>query len=137
LGDELRSAIRGALNQRINYVRDAIVLGTSYLCRPSMAALRRDRLASMPAVARCPWDASSAPNGLSRPNKRWTPFVAFNGRVREENNFSGSRVASRLATTRILDKRCAGCSVLQRQEQPVRVLHANETALGVGIWYDF
>jgi len=139
LGDELIT--RTGVNNRINYVRDAIIMGVSYNPRPELRVYGETAYAAYTAGGAEPWEfqfgleySHPAPTGFCG-----TPFFATNVHLREEIDFSGDwttqfgwlwRGASG-STMRL------GLHYMNGKSTQYQFLNVNEEQLGFGAWYDF
>lgn len=141
LGDE--TIIRYAPNfRRINYVRDAIVLGFGYYWTPKLRLYVEANYAFNADGGAEPWEfqtgfdwAPAHPTGL-----RGAPFAAVNGHIREENNFSGNFVvqtgwAWRSGGPGRLFR--IGFEYYNGKSRQYEFFDQFEQQVGGGLWYDF
>jgi hypothetical protein len=140
MGDEF--AIRyGALGRRINYSRDAVVLGYSTMPTDDFrvygevsAAFKSDISETWHFQFGCEYSQ------LQRSGPRGSPFFAFNTQLREENNYGG-RVTMQGGwqwTSATLGRRCRiGLQYYNGNHEKYQFLHSSEQKIGFGIWYDF
>lgn len=140
MGDEFAIRHPGALNNRINYVRDSLVLGTSYYVIPAWRLYGESGWAFNASGGAEPWEFEFGTE-LSQPYPAscWTPFVAVNGRVRQEHNFSGDLTVQFGYLRRgILDQTLRlGAQYYDGKSNEFQFYYKNEQQLGLGIWYDF
>lgn len=141
LGDEFAIRNPGALDDRVNYVRDGIVWGTSWF---PVAACR--------LYGELDWaihnSGGSEPvhfqfgNELSRPGPtglHGSPFLALNGRMREELNYGGDVTAQtgwlwRGETGKVFR---IGGHYYQGKSSQSQFYNLTEEQIGMGLWYDF
>jgi hypothetical protein len=140
MGDEFAIRNPGALNNRVNYVRDGIELGTSYYVNPAWRIYGETGWCFNSSGGADPWDFQFGTE-LSHPGPSscWTPFVAANGRLREEQNFSGD-VTLQFGWLRrgALDQTLRlGVQYYNGKSNEFEFFTKNEQQLGIGIWYDF
>lgn len=140
LGDEF--AIRNdALDQRINYVRDALVLGASYYPVPMVRLYSEVAYAMNAQGGAEPWEIQFGTE-ISRPGPTGfdgTPFAAVNAHLREEHDFGGDLTAQvgwlwRNEFGRTLR---FGGHYFNGKSSQYQFFDAFEQQVGVGIWYDF
>jgi hypothetical protein len=140
MGDEFAISHPGALNDRINYVRDAIEMGTSYYVIPAWRLYGETGWAFNASGGAEPWDIQFGTEYCQPgPTNCWVPFVAANGRLREENNFSGDFTFQTGWLRRgLLDQTLRlGAQYYNGKSNEFEFFFKNEQQLGVGIWYDF
>lgn len=141
LGDEYAISHPGSLFNRVNYVRDALVLGTSHYATPAW------RL-----YGEVGW-AFHASGGAGRvtgqfgteysepgPTSRFVPFVAANARVRDDDSeFTGDVTlqAGWLRRNIIGNTLRFGGQYYNGKSSQSQFYRLDEQQLGVGIWYDF
>jgi hypothetical protein len=141
LGDEFAIRNPGALGDRINYVRDSFVFGTSYYPTPSC------RLYGEVGWAfHCSGGAEQLDGQFgteySQPGptgSHFTPFVAANVRVREDQDFSGDvNLQAGWLRRNILGQTLRlGGQYYNGKSSQFQFASQYEQQLGVGIWYDF
>jgi len=139
LGDEF--AIRNGLGGRINYSRDAILWGHSYLITDNLTAYGEVGFGFKTDVNE-PWDfqfgldySSPCANGF-----RGSPFFALNAHLREEVDFGGNAVAQvgwqwRSRTEGHLLR--VGLQYYNGKHERYEFFDTSEQKFGFGIWYDF
>jgi hypothetical protein len=140
LGDEL--AIReNLLSQRINYARDALVLGVSYRPLPAWRWYAETSWAFYYDEGALPWEfqfgldlAQPGPTGSAG-----TPFAAINGHLREDVDFGGNLVVQagwlwRGETTSTLR---LGVHYFNGKTNQFEFYDQFEQQIGAGLWYDF
>lgn len=138
LGDEYMLANPGF--RRVNYVRDAFVLGQSYYVTPDVRLYAEGAWAFYCDVAQ-PWefqfgvDYSPLVFGA-----HGAPFVALNGQLREEQHFSGNFVAQAGWQWRGVGRGQLlriGAQYYNGMSNQYQFYNFFENKLGVGIWYDY
>ena len=140
LGDEFAIAHPGSLDDRINYVRDALVLGALVLPAAVHAALRRSRLV-LPLRWRrrtvgIPIRHRAFEAGSDR--LQGTPFLAINGHLREDVDFGGDINTERLAVAqRTGQVMRAGVQYFNGKSSQYQTFNQFEQQIGFGLWYDF
>jgi hypothetical protein len=141
LGDEFAIANPGSLADRINYVRDAIVLGASYYPIPIMRLYSEAAYAVNVDGGAEPWEfqfgtelSQPGPTGLSG-----TPFFAINGHLREEHEFGGdvSTQAGWLWRGESGQVVRAGVHYFNGKSSQYQIFDNSEQQIGFGLWYDF
>jgi Protein of unknown function (DUF1207) len=140
LGDELAIRVPSTLANRINYVRDALVLGTSYYITPSWRVYGETGWAFNASGGAKPWEGQFGTElAHAGPTDGWTPFLAVNGRVRQENNFSGDVTLQCGWLQRgILDQTLRfGAQYYDGKSSQFEFFNRFEQQIGVGIWYDY
>lgn len=141
LADEFAINHPGSLDDRINYVRDAIVIGASYYPNPAWRLYSEAGYAFNADGGAEPWEFQFGTE-YARPGVtgfHGTPFVALNGHLREENNFSGD-VNAQVGwlwrgksgqTMRI------GAQYYNGKSSQYQTFDDSEEQIGLGLWYDF
>ena len=142
LGDEyILANLPGSLDDRINYVRDAVVLGASYFPHPVWRLYSEAAYAVNVDGGAKPWEFQFGTE-LSRPGPtgtRGTPFLAINGHLREELEFGGD-LSTQLGwlwrgqsgqTMRV------GLHYFNGKSSQYQTFDDSEQQLGAGLWYDF
>ena len=140
LGDEFAISNPGSLVNRINYVRDSFVLGTSYFVNPSWRIYGETGWAFNASGGAKPWDGQFGTElAQPGPTNGWTPFLAVNGRVRQENDFCGDMTLQCGWLQRgILDQTFRfGAQYYTGKSNQFQFFTRYEQQLGIGIWYDF
>jgi len=139
LGDEF--LIKNMGFNRLNYFRDAIVLGYSYYPTPSVRLYGEAGYAFWREIAD-PWRftfgidyAPPVPTGV-----RGAPFIAFNGDLREEVDFGGGFAAQagwawRSDSNPGLLR--TGLFYYNGKSQQFSFFNDFEQQIGWGLWYDF
>jgi hypothetical protein len=139
LGDEFIDRTPGA--QRVNYVRDAIIVGAAYNPTPAWRLYGEVAWAFFTAGGAEPWEfqfgaeyAQPGPTGING-----TPYFATNGHLREEIDFGGDYTVqvgwlwrgdsgSQFRT---------GFQFLTGKSNYYQWFDQSETQFGFGIWYDY
>jgi hypothetical protein len=142
LGDEFILAhLPGSLGDRINYVRDAVVLGASVFPRPVWRLYSEAAYAVNVDGGAEPWEFQFGTE-LSQPGPtgpQGTPFWAINGHLREEHEFGGD-VSTQLGwlwrgqagqTVRL------GFHYFNGKSSQYQTFDNSEEQVGAGLWYDF
>jgi Protein of unknown function (DUF1207) len=141
LGDEFAIAHPGSLDDRINYVRDEVVLGASYYPQPAWRLYSEIGYAFNTDAGSEPWEiqfgtelAEPGPTGA-----RGTPFFAINGHLREEVDWGGD-VSTQLGwlwrgnsgqVVRL------GLHYFNGKSSQYQTFNQFEQQVGLGLWYDF
>ncbi|MEM8863979.1 MAG: DUF1207 domain-containing protein [Planctomycetota bacterium] len=139
LGDELIE--RTGVNNRINYVRDAILFGVSYFPTPEWRVYGETAYAFFVAGGAEPWEFQF---GLeyNKPGPTsycGTPFFATNAHLREEIDFGGDWTTQlgwlwrgeSGSTLRL------GLHYVNGKSTQYQFFADNEEQIGFGVWYDF
>jgi hypothetical protein len=141
LGDEFAIAHPGSLADRINYVRDEVVLGASFYPVPVCRLYGEVGYAFNTDGGAEPWEIQFGTE-LSQPGPtgpQGTPFFAVNGHLREDVDFSGD-VSSQLGwlwrgnsgqVMRI------GLHYFNGKSSQYQTFTQSEQQIGLGLWYDF
>lgn len=139
LGDELIA--RTGVNNRINYVRDAIVVGASKYVAPDLRVYGEMAWAFFTAGGAEPWEfqigaewSQPGPTGFGG-----TPFVATNAHLREEVDFGGDWTlqtgwlwrGDTGGTLRL------GLHYMNGKSTQYQFFNRWEEQLGVGLWMDY
>jgi hypothetical protein len=141
LGDEFAIANPGSLLDRINYVRDAVVLGASYYPIPVMRLYSEAAYAINIDGGAKPWEfqfgteiSKPGPTGL-----RGTPFLAINAHLREEHDFGGdiNTQAGWLWRGQTGQVVRAGVQYFNGKSSQYQIFDNSEQQIGFGLWYDF
>jgi hypothetical protein len=141
LGDEFAIANPGSLDDRINYVRDALVLGASYYPHPAMRVYSEAAYAVNVDGGAEPWEFQFG-SELSRPGPtgpHGTPFLAVNAHLREEHNFGGdlSTQAGWLWRGNEGQVMRAGLHYYNGKSSQYQTFDDSEQQIGFGLWYDY
>jgi hypothetical protein len=141
LGDEYAIRNPGSLDERINYVRDALVFGTSYYVIPAMRIYGEAAYALNATGGAEPWEFQFGTE-LSQPGPtgpRGTPFLALNGHLREEHNFGGDFTAQAgwLWRGNTGQTMRLGAFYFNGKSSQFQIFDDSEQQIGVGAWYDF
>jgi hypothetical protein len=141
LGDEYAISNPGSLANRINYVRDSIVLGTSYFVVPAWRVYGEVGWAFHASGGAEPFDtqfgtevSQAGPTG-----DHWVPFTAVNCRVRQDQDFTGDiTLQCGWLRRNILEQTLRiGAQYYNGKSSQFQFANINEQQLGVGLWYDF
>jgi Protein of unknown function (DUF1207) len=141
LGDELAIKEPVTLVNRINYVRDSLVLGASYFPTPIWRLYGETAWAFNPDGGAKPWEfqfgSEFSQPGPTGPNG--TPFLALNGHLRQEEDFSGDFTAQTGWMWRSMNGQTmrVGLHYLNGKSSQYQTFSKSEQQVGVGLWYDF
>jgi hypothetical protein len=141
LGDELAIREPQLLEERVNYVRDSLVLGISHYPVPSLRLYSEAGYAFHNSGGAEPWEFQFG-NELSEPGPtgfHGSPFLAMNGRLREEHNFGGDFTAQSGWMWRGIDGKVfrLGGHYYVGQSSQFQFYDKFEEQIGIGLWYDF
>lgn len=142
LGDEYAIRYQGTLDDRINYVRDGVVFGASWY--PVWAC----RLYGEVDWAMINTSGGAKPialqfgTELSKPGPTGThgsPFLAINGRMREDVDYGGDATAQtgwvwRGETGKTFR---IGAHYYNGKSSQAQFFRTSEQQIGMGLWYDF
>ncbi len=141
LGDEL--AIRDApiLDRRINYSRDALVLGASYYVVPALRLYSEAGWAFYTGEIAQPWEFQFGVD-WARPGATGLlgiPFVAANGQIRGELNYGGNVVfqAGWLWRGMTDNELRFGFHYYNGKSNQFQFYNQFEQQIGAGLWYDY
>jgi hypothetical protein len=142
LGDEFILAhLPGALTERINYVRDAIVVGASYFPQPAWRLYSEAAYAVNVDGGAEPWEFQFGTE-VSQPGPtgpHGTPFWAINGHLREEHEFGGD-VSTQIGWLWRGDSGQVvrlGMHYFNGKSSQYQTFDDSEEQIGAGLWYDF
>lgn len=139
LGDEFM--LKHPTVTRINYSRDVLVLGTAWWLRDDLRLYGEAGWAFYADEGSDPWEfqfgidyTPPGPTGL-----RGSPFLAINGRLREEVDFGGGVTVQagwqwRSATGRTFR---TGLQYFNGKSDQYEFVQEHEELVGIGLWYDF
>jgi hypothetical protein len=141
LGDEFAIANPGSLDDRINYVRDALVVGASYYPHPVWRVYSEAAYAVNVDGGAEPWEFQLGTE-ISRPGPtgpRGTPFLAMNAHLREEHNFGGDFTTQAGWLWRGHEGQVvrAGVHYFNGKSSQYQTFDDSEQQIGFGMWYDF
>jgi hypothetical protein len=139
LGDEFMVGNPGV--DRVNYVRDSLVWGTSYYPIPAWRVYGEAGWCFHPDGGAGPWDTQFGTE-LSRPGptgNHVTPFVAFNGRVRKDEEVVGDMnfQAGWLRRGILGQTLRYGFDYYNGKSSQAQFFRNSEQQIGMGLWYDF
>ena len=141
LGDEFAISNPGTLDDRLNYVRDGIVFGSSWFPVPGCRlygefdwAFHNSGGANPIALQFGNELSRSGPTDLSG-----TPFLALNGRMRQEIDYGGDFTAQagwlwRGDTGKTFR---FGAHYYNGKSSQSQFFDTSEEQIGMGLWYDF
>lgn len=141
LGDEFAISHPGALANRVNYVRDSIVWGNSYYVFPAWRVYGEVGWAFHHDGGAGPWDSQFGTE-ISPPGPtghKSVPFLAINGRVRDDEEFGGD-VNIQIGRLRrgILGQTLRyGFDYYNGKSSQSEFFNNSEQQIGAGLWYDF
>ena len=141
LGDELALREPGTLAQRVNYVRDSIVFGTSVFPNPVWRMYGEVGWSFHIGGGAQPWEMQFGTE-LSLPGPtdlRGTPFFALNGRMREEHDFGGDVTVQAGWLWRGVTGQAIrlGAHYYNGKSSQYQFFETSEEQIGMGLWYDF
>lgn len=141
LGDEFAIKHPGSLDERINYVRDSLILGASFYPNPILRVYGESAWAFNPDGGAKPWEFQFGTE-FSEPGptgRNGTAFLALNGHLRQEFDFSGDFTAQigRLWRTANGQTFRLGLHYLNGKSSQYQSFSKFEQQIGVGAWYDF
>lgn len=141
LGDEFAIANPGSLDDRINYVRDEVVLGASNYVVPFMRLYAEAGYAVNIDGGAKPWEFQFGTE-LSQPGPtgpRGTPFAAINAHLREEHDFGGdiNTQVGWLWRGQSGQVMRAGVQYFNGKSSQYQIFDNSEQQLGFGLWYDY
>jgi hypothetical protein len=141
LGDELVIRDPTALDERVNYARDAIVFGTSYYLHPMWRKYGEVGWAFHNSGGAQPWEAQLGTEfSLPGPTgNAGSPFFAVNGRMREEHDFGGDLTvqAGWLRRGGFGQTMRVGAHYYNGKSSQFQFFDQSEEQIGLGLWYDF
>jgi hypothetical protein len=141
MGDELVLRDPAAIDERVNYVRDAIVFGTSYYLHPMWRKYGEVGWAFHNSGGAQPWEAQFGTE-FSWPGPTTaagSPFFAVNGRMREEHDFGGDLTvqAGWLRRGGFGQTMRLGAHYYNGKSSQFQFFDQAEEQIGLGLWYDF
>jgi hypothetical protein len=141
MGDEFAIRNPGALADRINYVRDALVLGASYYPHPVWRLYAETAYAFKADGGAEPWEFQFGTE-VSRPGptgRHGTPFFAVNAHLREEHDFGGdiTTQVGWLWRGRESQTMRLGFHYFNGKSSQYQTFDDSEEQIGFGFWYDF
>ena len=142
LGDEFAIANPGSLDERINYVRDALVVGASYYPHPVMRLYSEAAYAVNVDGGAEPWEFQFGTE-VSRPGPtgpHGTPFLAVNAPPARRAQFRRRHHGpSRLAVARPVEGQVmrVGLHYYNGKSSQYQTFDDSEQQIGFGLWYDF
>jgi hypothetical protein len=141
LGDEFAIANPGSLDDRINYVRDALVIGASYYPHPAWRLYSEAAYAVNVDGGAEPWEfqfgtelSDPGPTGV-----HGTPFLAANAHLREEHEFGGDVTLQTgwLWRGRSGQVTRMGLHLYNGKSSQYQIFNNSEQQIGFGLWYDY
>jgi hypothetical protein len=139
LGDEFMLSHPGV--DRVNYVRDSLLFGTSYYPIPAWRVYGEASLAFHHDGGAGPWETQFGTE-FSKPGptgNHMTPFAAFNGRVRKDESVGGDvNFQAGWLWRGILNQTLRyGLDYYNGKSSQAEFFDNWEQQIGVGLWYDF
>jgi len=140
LGDEF--LLKNPTVDRINYVRDALVLGVAVFPHPDVRLYSEVGYAFNTDGGAEPWEAQFGVDySPTRPTTRFfgDPFVAVNGHIREEVDWGGNFTVQTGLQWRGVTGRLfrLGLQYFNGKSDQTEFYTQHEEQIGLGIWYDF
>ena len=141
LGDEYAIAHPGSLDDRINYVRDSLILGASVYPVPYMRLYGEAGWCFNYDGGAEPWEFQFGTE-LSRPGPtgfHGSPFLAINAHLRQELDFGGD-VNTQLGwvwRNETGQTMRAGVQYFNGKSSQYQTFNNYEQQIGFGLWYDF
>lgn len=139
LGDEYMETFPTV--NRINYVRDAFVLAVALRPNPDLRLYTEAGWAFNADGGAKPWEFQFGVDYCSTEltGFRATPFLALNGRIREELDFGGSFTAQaglawRARTGQLIR---FGLHYFNGKSDQYQFFTEHEEQIGLGLWYDY
>jgi hypothetical protein len=141
LGDEFIIANPNSLADRINYVRNEMVLGASYYPQPWMRLYGEVGYSFHCDGGSEPWELQFGTE-LSRPGPtgpNGSPFLAINGNLRQEVDWGGdlSTQAGWLWRNETGQVMRLGLHYYNGKSSQFETFNNFEQQIGFGLWYDF
>jgi hypothetical protein len=141
LGDEFALRNPGSLNERVNYVRDAVVLGASWFPVDFMRTYAEVGYAFNATGGAQPLEfqfgAEWSDPGVT--DSSGTPFAAINVHLREEHEFGGdiNIESGWLWRDQSGHSLRVGAFYFQGKSSQYQFYNDSQVQLGGGVWYDF
>jgi uncharacterized protein DUF1207 len=141
VGDEFAIKQPDSLDERLKYVRDSLIFGASYFPYPVWRLYGETAWAFHDRGGAKPWEFQFGTE-LSQPGPtgpNGTPFLALNGHLRQELNFSGDFTAQTGWMWRSVNGQTMriGLHYYNGKSSQYRTFSQFEQQVGVGLWYDF
>jgi hypothetical protein len=140
LGDERAVRVPGSLAERVNYVRDGLVLGVSHYPYPFWRQYVEAGWAFNTSGGAEPFEFQfgtelSPPGPTGRSS---APFLAVNAHLREEHNYGGDFAVRTgwLRRGQYGQTLRAGIHYFVGKSSQYQFFDDSEQQLGLGIWYD-
>lgn len=140
LGDEFM--VKNPTIERINYVRDALVLGLGYFLVDSVRLYGEAGWAFNTDGGAKPWEfqfgAEFSPAYAF--GARGAPFAAVNGHLREENNFGGNvsaQIGWQWLSETTGSRLRTGFQYLNGKSPQTQFFNQFEEQIDIGLWYDY
>lgn len=142
LGDEYAIRYPGTLDDRVNYVRDGIVFGSSWYPVPECRVYGELDWAIINVSGGAEPVAFQFGTELSRPGPtglHGSPFFALNGRSRQELDFGGDVTAQTGWLWRGITGKTfrLGGHYYNGHSSQAQFYRTSEQQIGLGLWYDF
>jgi hypothetical protein len=140
LGDELAVRDPATLAERVNFVRDGLVLGASCFVLPYWRQYGEVGWAFNADGGARPWEAQIGAE-FSRPGPtgpRGAPFAAVNAHLRQEHDFGGDFAlqAGWLRRGEYGQTLRVGVHFYTGKSSQFQIFDTSEEQIGLGLWYD-
>jgi hypothetical protein len=141
MGDEFAIRNEPILNERINYSRDALVLGVSYYVVPAIRLYSEAGWAFYTGEIADPWEFQFGVD-WARPGATGflgTPFAAVNGQIRQELDYGGNFVlqAGWLWRGMTDNELRFGFHYYNGLSNQFQFYNKFEQQIGAGLWYEY
>ncbi len=139
LGDEYM--VRNNTLNRINYVRDCLILGVGFFPNPDVRLYAEADWAFVPDGGARPWEFQFGMEySPAQPTGFWgTPFFAVNGHIREANGYGGNFTAQTGWQWRGQSGHLVrmGVQYFNGMSDQGQFFNQYEEQIGMAIWYDY
>jgi hypothetical protein len=141
LGDEFIIRNPSSINDRLNYVRDALIAGASFYAIPELRLYAEGGYAFYTDGGAEPWEfqfgtelSKAGPTGFEG-----SPFLALNAHLREEVNYGGDFTAQAGWMWRGTSGQTVrvGAHYMNGMSTQYQNYADWEEQIGAGLWYDF
>jgi hypothetical protein len=139
LGDELM--VRNHSLDRINYVRECIIMGVGFFWNPDLRLYGEAGYAFYTDGGSKPWEFQFGIDySPIEPTRQWpAPFYAINARIRQEIDYSGNMTVQTGMQWRGQSGRLfrIGMQYFNGMSDMAQFFREHEQQIGLGLWYDF
>jgi hypothetical protein len=139
LGDEYM--VRNQTFDRINYVRDCLLLGVGFFLSPDLRLYSEADYAFNIEGGAEPWKFQfGLEYSPAEPTQYWAkPFFAINGLISQENDYSGNVTVQTGLQWRGRSGHLAriGMQYFNGMSEMAQFYRTHEEQIGMGMWYDF